>query len=140
MFEQKQLNHNWIPNIKNTQTNPGSGEILRDLVIRLKAFNCEKLCDEDGAFALNLENGIFVAKKYIWGNIVSCHKRAVISAMNQNKPLIMYIEKIDRFYEFNPEELLQEGKENLKGNAKMVNFKITKGRNVGCLSVNQYKE
>ena len=124
---QEQLTR-WKPKIEDTETNPGTGELLRDLVIKLKAYNCEKLKDDMGNFALNLEEGVFVTRRYIWGNIVSCHKRAVVSAINQNKPLIMYIKNVDKFYEFNPREILEEGVENRKGEAKFINFSIRKGR------------
>lgn len=125
---QSQLKNSWKPNLKDTGINPGTGELVREMIITLKAFNCKKLIDENGIFALDLERGIFTARRYIWGNLVSTHLRAIVSAINQSKPLIMYIQSVNKFYEFNPKELLEEGEENKKGNARFLNFKISKGK------------
>ena len=86
------------------------------------------LRDDLGIFALVTDSGVFVARQYIWGNIVSAHKRAVVSAFNQKKPLIMFIYTQEKFYSFDPDELLRLGYENKKGRAKFINFNIKLGK------------
>jgi len=99
----------------------------------------EKLKDKYGVFAYNLKNFVVVAKRYIYGNIVSCHKRAVVSAMNQKKPLIMYIDQVDKFYQFDPKEIFENSKENLKGGEKMLNFDIRLGKHIEIGKFNRMK-
>lgn len=86
------------------------------------------LNDSNGKFAYRLKDGILTARQYIYGNIVSAHKRAVISALNNKVPLIMYISNQDKFYQFNPETLLKESEENIRGDEIMLNFNIKLGK------------
>lgn len=99
-------------------------KLINSLGIQIEEF----LTDDVGIFGFITNKGIFVGKKYVYGNLVSCHKRAVVSAYNLKKDLIMYISDTDKFYTFYPWELLKKGEENLKGKTKMLNFNIKLGR------------
>lgn len=77
---------------------------------------------------------VLVAKSYIYGNIVSCHLRAVAVAMNTNSKLLMYIEQENnKFYCFNPEEIINENNHeiNERVGEKMINFNIKLGEKYG---------
>lgn len=89
-----------------------------------------KLSDKHGVFGYLTNRGIVVAKSYIYGYILSCHTRALYSALNFRKPLIMYIEQSKRFYSFSPREVLEDGDSfrNIRGDAEMVNFTVKIGK------------
>jgi len=108
---------------------PASGNLLNIAVNRIKGHEIVEgeLIDEHGTFAIITNRHVVVAKSYIYGNIVSCHKRAVYSALNQNKKLLMYILESNKFYEFEPVEILQNSTENMRGDVKMLNFGIRLG-------------
>jgi len=117
----------WEPNLSNTSKRKGKGNLLFKAHNLLGGIIVDKLEDELGVFALNLINHVLVAKDYIYGNKVSAHKRAVISALNQKKPLIMYIAQENKFYEFDPKMIMNHSDENMKGKALMINFDIKLG-------------
>lgn len=122
----------WTPNIKDTEHRKSYRYLLVTAYKRLKKTypNLKinnKMRDSGGIFAYDTNYGILVAKKQVWGYYVSCHQRAVISAFNQNKNLIMYIEDVRKHYKFNPKEVLEKSKPNLKGSVTMLNFDIKLG-------------
>lgn len=88
----------------------------------------EKLEDDKGTFAINTDRCVLVAKKYVYGYIVSAHKRAVISAFNQKKKLLMYIGNAKKFYVFDPKDILNNSMENIRGKEVMMNWNINLGR------------
>lgn len=120
--------------IKDLPGKAGTGKLLRQLNYVLKGNPYYKitgwLADPQGNFAYVTNKGIFVAKGYNFGYLVSCHLRAVVAAINQKKPLIMYLKNQDRFYRFDPSKILESGQENLKGEARMINFNIKLGRRI----------
>jgi len=112
----------WEPNLSNTPDRKGERSLLFKAHELYGGSIIDRLYDEVGTFALNLAKYILVAKDYIYGNIVSAHKRAVISAFNQNKEILMYIAQDEKFYKFNPRSILEYGNENVKGKALMINW------------------
>jgi hypothetical protein len=90
------------------------------------------LSDTFGVFGYIFNRVVLVARSYVFGNIVSCHARAVASAKNQGKPLVMYIEEPDVFYEFNPDDILDNHVVNYRGGQKFLNFNIRSGRRFEC--------
>lgn len=86
------------------------------------------MVDDNGLFAYRMDKCILVAKAYVYGNVVSAHKEAINSALNNGIPLVMYIGETKAFYEFKPKEILSTGKLNMKGSAIMVNFAIHLGK------------
>ncbi len=87
-----------------------------------------KMRDRHGVFAYDMNHHVLVAKRYIYRNIVSAHARAVASAMNQGKELVMYISDANALYSFSPREIMEKAAPNWKGGAKMLNFPVSMGR------------
>jgi hypothetical protein len=87
----------------------------------------DRLMDEHGIFAYLTNLGVLCARQYIWGSVVSCHKRIIYSALNINKPVIMYIANAGKFYAFQPKDLIEYGKENERGGVTFVNFNVSLG-------------
>ena len=126
----------WEPNLSNSPDRKGEGTLLFKAHGLFGEKILDRLEDEVGTFALNLPQYILVAKDYIYGDIVSAHKRAVISAQNQGKELLMYIAQDQKFYKFDPESILYYGKENMKGKALMSNWNIQLGVRVNVKETN----
>ena len=127
----------WQPNLIQYQLKKGSNKLLWEAFEKSQPNHLEyRLKDNDGVFALDTEKGILTAKRYIYGNIVSCHKRAVFSAINQDKKLIMYIGDVGAFYTFNPAEIWnrKNHEENKRGDNIMMNFNIKLGTRMEVLS------
>ena len=119
----------WQPNLSEFPTKKGSNKLLWKAFERSQPNRLEyRMKDKEGVFALDTSKGILVAKKYIMGWCVSCHKRAVFSALNQDKPLLMYIKDSNGFYEFNPSDIWKNNEENKRGDAIMLNFSIKLGK------------
>lgn len=85
------------------------------------------LSDGHGVFGYIFNTVVLVARSYVFGDMVSAHARAVASAKNQGKPLLMYIEEPDVFYEFNPDEIMKHHTVNHRGGEKFLNFNIRLG-------------
>ena len=117
----------WNPNLGTVDQPRPDGEILSKAVDKFIGTIQQKLADEHGTFGYITDRGILVAKKYIYGNIVSAHKFAVYSAMNNELPLIMFIKNVDKYYKFEPREIIANSDENEKGGAKMLNWEIGLG-------------
>jgi len=93
------------------------------------------LQDEYGVFGFSFSNFVVVAKSYVlpfqqWDDMVSCHKRAVISAINMKKKLLMYIGEMESFFEFDPNEVYEKSLENIRGTSIMLNFLLSLGREI----------
>ena len=89
----------------------------------------EILSDHNGIFAVHLEDHILCAKGYVYGDMVSCHKRVVYAAKNEKKKVLMFIGNTDKFYEFEPDAILTdvETQENDRDGETMTNFNIRLG-------------
>jgi len=128
----------WKPDLKFTpmsQAVPSKELLIKALdKFNIKGYDIpenKKLKDDYGIFAYNLPRFVLVAKQYIMGWVVSAHKRAIVSALNQSKPLVMYLDEQGKFYEFDPKTILEENVgENYKGTALMVNFDIRLGKRI----------
>ena len=116
----------WIPNLSSVEVKKGNG-LLSFALKRSGREPISQLKDNSGIFAFRIKDGILTAKSYIYGNIVSSHKRAVISAYNSKLPLLMYIGNQDKFYRFNPETIIHNSEENKRGKEIMLNWNIKLG-------------
>jgi len=117
----------WTPDFRDTGTRKGDGGMLT-MALRLSKENLvHKLRDNTGVFAYITENSVLCAKGYIYGNVVSCHIRALISAYNHKLPLRMYIDSTGTFYDFDAQTIYNNHKRNKKGSATMANFNIKYG-------------
>ena len=90
----------------------------------------EPIRDEVGVFAYVGKGHVLTAKSYAYGNLVSCHRRALDIAINHEKEFVMYLGKNDAFYSFDPVEIRNDSKTklNLRGKSTMINFNIRLGR------------
>lgn len=115
----------WHPNLSEYDLKKGSNTLLWEAFSRSQPNNLEyKMKDNDGVFALDTSKGVLVAKKETYGFIVSAHKRAVFSALNQDKKLIMFLKKNNAFYAYNPFMIWRNSEENKRGEAIMLNWNI----------------
>lgn len=103
------------------------------------AYECDKrLCvpvqqpivDKHGTVAFNTPYFILCARRYIYGNIVSCHEILLDIAIRDKKYLVMYIDAPDQFYRFKPMRLLIIGTPNKRADYTMINFPISEGENI----------
>jgi len=134
----------WKPNLSDVEESKAKGYLLKKateeaifkFMLRFRGYKTDSTgriyCAflEDSSIDPKPNKYILVAKSYIYGDIVSCHLRAVIMAMNTNAKLIMYIDKGNNFYEFDPDEIMKEGNHELNERVgeKMANFKVKLGK------------
>ena len=117
----------WQADLRNVAQSEPTGGLLVEALMRSKERPVERLRDDGGVFAYRTSKSVLVARAYIYGNIVSCHKKALTIAANNKLPLRMYIADSKRFYDFDPLGILEVGKDNWKGGALMTNFNIVLG-------------
>lgn len=90
--------------------------------------------DEIATIAYRVDHYILVAKDYIYGNIVSCHKRILNLAIKEGKKILFYIGDSKHFYSFSARQIdesvffFHEGFVNSRGPIEMVNFPIGWGK------------
>jgi len=118
----------WNPDLSDTDEVRRSGNILSQALELLNTSSYSRMSDSFGTFAYDTEQGILVAKSYIYGNIVSAHKRAVIQAHEKAKPLLMFIASVNKIYSFDPVRVIQNSEENRRGASVMLNWNIRLGR------------
>lgn len=85
--------------------------------------------DIHGLIAYETYYRLLCAKKYVYGNIVSCHEYLVRRAIEQEKGVLMYISETDKFYLFSPSWIMSNGTRNERGGVPMINFNIKGGIN-----------
>lgn len=130
----------WYPNLDDVKIKKGKESLLKKAVkILKKKYNITplfELTDNYGTYAyiyphLPFRDGfVLVAKRYIYGYIVSVHSKAVEHAIENDKILVMYIDTPQkRFYSFEPQEIIDNAEINYRGNVKMLNFNIRLGKN-----------
>jgi hypothetical protein len=125
----------WNPPIKDLESVKSLDSLLVLAFKRLKRWKTDlvleaKLKDDVGIFAYDTNYGLLTAKKYIWGNFISCHTRVVCSGMNQKKDVIVYIADAGKYYSFNAKEIYKKGIRNMKGDSEFLNFPINLGKRI----------
>jgi hypothetical protein len=90
----------------------------------------EVLKDTHGIYGYRYPQFILVAKKEVYGNVVSVHEEAMLKARMAHVNIIMWLDSAKKFYAFNPEEIDAKGERNFKGLTPMVNFNINLGKHV----------
>lgn len=133
----------WNPDLTEfTELGRIPGDLLNFALKKFKELTKQNieviLEDENGVFGYNMERAVLTAKSYIFGDLVSCHKRAVVSAINTQKRLVMFIGNNKTFYSFNPDEIFNFAKENIRAGSLMLNFPIKLG--VKLFRVSEEKE
>lgn len=117
-----------------TELKKGGGllRIARDRLI-LQGHTCIPaggLSDRYCVYAYRFLGFLLVAKKQIYGNIVSVHAQAVKVAKAERRLIIMYIEAAQAYYVFNPQEIEAFAQVNRRDNVEMLNFPVRLGRNL----------
>ena len=125
------MNPRWIPTrMGEEEFKKGSGKVLQKVYWKLtdkKIKILNKIYDKSGLIGYEIGQHVVVAKTYSYGWIVSAHKKIVELAQKKRKGLVMYIDKSNRFYMFNPKDVLKYGKINYRGDNVMINFDINMG-------------
>ena len=88
----------------------------------------EVLKDQHGTYGYRYGHFILLAKKEVYGNIVSFHKKAVLKAMEFNIPILLWLDSNKEFYLFDPEEVYNNSERNYKGSTEMLNCSIKLGK------------
>lgn len=96
---------------------------------RLKERILQGFRDDVGLFGFATDSFVLCAKSYVYGWIVSCHKYLLEQAIRREVALVMYIDRNDKFYKFNPKGCLERGTENKRGGIPMINFDVRDGIN-----------
>lgn len=117
----------WKPPIRNMRHREARRNMLFNNFKRLEEKQITTLKDRQGTYAIVSDKSVFVSKKYIWGNLVSCHRKALEYAQRYRLRLVMYIRDARKFYTFNAEEAYLLGQPNMRGQAEFFNFKISLG-------------
>ena len=125
----------WIPQLRDEDEINNSGGLLltkaKTLCIeRLNKPILNVIKDDHGAIAWKTNEFYLVAKSYVYGYIVSCHKELVDMALENGFDIVMYIEKSDKFYRFNPKEIIEKHTINQRAGIDMINFDIKLGTNM----------
>lgn len=125
----------WIGKVEDVDdiTNSGGALIIKARKLcqeRLRKPITKSLKDKVGIVGWITSDSIVVAKKYVYGWIVSCHKGIVEMAQENDLSLLMYIEKSDTFYKFDVDEIIKQNTINYRGSIAMMNFDIRIGENI----------
>jgi hypothetical protein len=124
----------WKPDIKDVSQQIPTFKILKDAVWELYKRNIvmhprEVLKDSHGTYGYRYNHFIIVAKDYMYGNIISCHREAVLKASLYHIQIMMWIDQFKKFYVFDPEDILKDNEgTNWKGSSEMLNFSIKLGK------------
>lgn len=121
----------WTPDKRDYSNRKGSGELLSKALKLARKRAMRSLRDDKGIYAYELRNTFLVAKKELYGNIVSIHYSLLKRAWDKEKQIVMYIESENTFYNFDPQEILdQKLFNNHKDGEEMINFNIKLGRRI----------
>ena len=127
------MNGKWIPDLSNVIQPLPTYNLLRKAVWKLYSKRVisnpfEVLRDQYGVYGFRYAQFILVAKKELYGNIVSVHEEAILTARRYHVGILMWLESAKRYYWFDADELDRKGERNYKGIAPMVNFNIKLGK------------
>ena len=118
----------WSPDLSDVPCKKVAGMSL--LNVAIEALHCSikgRMMDDNGTYAYVLDDAVLVAKRYIYGYIVSAHEKAVKKARDNNLNLVMYIGNQNKFYSFNPSKVIEQSHENVRGGSVMLNWSIRLG-------------
>jgi hypothetical protein len=130
------MTEKWRPNYHDVpQPIPVDNLIKKaiDKLIKLGivTFPWERLKDEHGIYGYRYGHFILVAKKEIYGNIVSFHETAILTARMHHVYIVMWLQEANKFYQFDPELCDKKGIRNQKGASTMVNVPISFAKDTG---------
>lgn len=128
----------WTPNLENVPQPIPMKNILKHAATilarhHLVSFPQERLEDSHGLYGLRYHHFILLAKDYVYGDIISVHKEAMIKAMQHEVKLLIYLASSNSFYTFKPEDILKNNEgENRKGRATMLNISFSSAQGSTC--------
>lgn len=130
------MTEKWVPNIQDVPQPIPTENLLNKAVWGLYRKHVimnplEVLKDEHGRYGFRYPQFVLVAKKEIYGNVVSIHEDAILKAMAAKVMVVMYLYSAHKYYRFNPAELYYVSERNMKGKAVMCNFNIKLGKETG---------
>ena len=129
----------WKPNMRNRiQEIPKDnvmplairGLVNAGIIKPFPTWSRRKLEDDNGEYGKVGKNFIILARKSLYGNILSIHKDAIARGIEEQIPLVVYFKDMNKYYKFDPEEIFRTTgpeDENRRGKSIMVNFKISMG-------------
>lgn len=114
--------------MKDRYVKEGDGKIIRKLKATFKRTAEDELSDTYGIFAIVTENYVVSGRQYVRDDgLVSAHKRAIAAALNRDKDFVLYVQKSNYYYQFDPKDLIDNATENKRNGIKMLNFDIERG-------------
>ena len=109
----------------------GEGDLLQEALHKIKATGVRPISDSGGVCAYQTKHTIIVAKKALYGNIVSVASHLIRRAKDQGLWIIMYVAAAKSFYQFDPEDIEDCTQfRNHYGLEEMHNFSIKLGRRI----------
>jgi len=122
----------WKPNLSPAPVKKGEGQYLLEamrILYQAGYYYDKTITDKTGniAYLYKKQKVILCAKEYIYGDIVSAHKKLVDFCADQHISLIMYIGDARKFYRFDPMEIKKAGKLNWRGTYEFYNFPVKLG-------------
>jgi len=92
-------------------------------------YSLRLLSDQKGVFCVEYPKFFLTANGYAYhGNIVSSQKEIIHRAKICKKDLVVYVDEDHTFYIFNPEDIINDHWENMRGYLLMYNWNITLGK------------
>ena len=119
-------------NIKDTQLKKGKGllSVAKDVVrYYVDTTRIRPIKDKYGKIGFELDNHYLVAKRNMFGDIVSVDVSIWNRARKNNKKILIFMGDSKYFYEFDPKEIT-DTVTNSRGDKMMVNFSIRNGVNM----------
>lgn len=88
-----------------------------------------ELQDPNGIFCIEYPKFFLTANGYLYrGSIVSNQKELIYRVNKKKKKLMVYVAETDKFFIFDPEDILNQHWENKRGYLTMYNWNISLGR------------
>ena len=135
-FEQKNISSNTLDKTSNSVLH---GNILHEGRTKLRKLGYveNRSIGKEGAFCIEYPKFYLTANKYaIKNGKISNQKEVIYHAIDNKKSLMVYLKQTEKFYIFDPEEILQNHEENLwirerngkKEGLVMWNWNIKQGK------------
>lgn len=109
----------------------GAGNLLKqaDQILKQNGYiRLRLLSDHKGVFSIEYPKFFLTANGYLYhGSIISSQKEIIHRAKIIQKDLVVYVASENKFYIFNPEDIINEHWENERGYLLMYNWDIRLG-------------
>jgi hypothetical protein len=109
----------------------GSGNLLKqaDQILKYHGYiRLKLLSDHKGVFSIEYPKFFLTANGYLYHKcIISSQKEIIYRAKIIQKDLVVYVGSENKFYIFNPEDIINEHWENERGYLLMYNWDIRLG-------------